>query len=89
MQKALARSLCTKNYCWQQDSDEIVHESDYSKIRNLIKNFPKNVELLALPVIEYWGGPEKVRLDINPVAWRRTDDSDAVGQITFVYVRAN
>ena len=70
MQKALARSLCTKNYCWQQDSDEIVHESDYSKIRNLIKNFPKNVELLALPVIEYWGGPEKVRLDINPWKWR-------------------
>jgi len=70
MQKALARSLCTKTYCWQQDSDEIVHESDYDKIRNLIKNFPKNVELIALPVIEYWGGPEKVRLDVNPWKWR-------------------
>ena len=33
------------------------------------------------------GGP--IRLDINPVAWRRTDDTDAVGQITFVYVRVN
>jgi len=30
-----------------------------------------------------------VRLDINPVAWRRTDAADAVGQVTFVYVRAN
>ena len=30
-----------------------------------------------------------VRLDINPVAWRRTDDTDAVGQVTFVYVRVN
>ena len=28
-----------------------------------------------------------IRLDVNPVAWRRTDDNDAVGQITFVYVR--
>ena len=28
-----------------------------------------------------------IRLDINPVAWRRTDDTDAVGQVTFVYVR--
>ena len=28
-----------------------------------------------------------IRLDINPVAWRRTDGADAVGQVTFVYVR--
>jgi len=70
MQKALARSLCTKNYCWQQDSDEIVHEDDYDKIKSLVKNFPKNIELIALPVIEYWGGPDKVRLDINPWKWR-------------------
>ena len=70
MQKALARSLCTKNFCWQQDSDEIVHEDDYQKIRNLISNFPKNLELLALPVVEYWGGPEKVRIDVNPWKWR-------------------
>ena len=28
-----------------------------------------------------------IRLDINPVAWRRTDASQAVGDVTFVYVR--
>ena len=28
-----------------------------------------------------------IKLDISPVAWRRTDDDDAVGDITFVYVR--
>ena len=28
-----------------------------------------------------------IRLDISPVAWRRTDADDAVGDITFVYVR--
>ena len=27
------------------------------------------------------------RLDVNPIAWRRTDAASAVGQITFVYVR--
>jgi glycosyltransferase involved in cell wall biosynthesis len=69
-QKALARSMCTKKFCWQQDSDEIVHESDYEKITSLVRNFPANVELIALPVIEYWGGPEKVRMDINPWKWR-------------------
>ena len=31
------------------------------------------------------GGP--IRLDINPIAWRRTDGTDAAGAVTFVYVR--
>lgn len=69
-QKALARSLCSGNFCWQQDSDEIVHENDYAKVRNVANNFPKDVDLIALPVIEYWGGPEKVRLDVTPWKWR-------------------
>ena len=28
-----------------------------------------------------------IKLDISPVAWRRCDDSDAKGDVTFVYVR--
>lgn len=69
-QKALARSMCTQAFCWQQDSDEVVHEEDYEKIKSLVKAWPNGVELIALPVIEYWGGPEKVRMDINPWKWR-------------------
>ena len=69
-QKALARALCTSDFCWQQDVDEIVHQLDYPKIKNIIKQLPQGVELIALPVIEYWGGPEKVRVDINPWKWR-------------------
>ena len=69
-QKAEARSRCTGNFCWQQDADEIVHENDYEKIINLAINFPKHADLISLPVIEYWGGPEKVRMDINPWKWR-------------------
>ncbi|MAE87205.1 MAG: hypothetical protein CMB80_31015 [Flammeovirgaceae bacterium] len=69
-QKALARSLCTLDFCWQQDVDEIVHEDDVPKIRSIVNQLPKGVELVALPVIEYWGGPEKVRMDINPWKWR-------------------
>lgn len=69
-QKALARSLCSGHFCWQQDSDEVVHEQDYAKIRNVAGNFPKEIDLVALPVIEYWGGPEKVRLDATPWKWR-------------------
>lgn len=70
MQKAEARALCTGDYAWQMDSDEIVHENDYVKIRQLLENFPKGVNLISLPVLEYWGGPEKVRLDVTQWKWR-------------------
>ena len=70
LQKAYARSLCTSEWCWQMDSDEIVHEDDYDKVKILTKQMPKAMQLLALPVIEYWGGSEKVRIDVNPWKWR-------------------
>ena len=70
MQKAEARSRCTGDFLWQQDADEVVHERDYDKIVKLCKNFPDVVDIVALPVIEYWGGPEKVRVDVNPWKWR-------------------
>jgi len=70
MQKAEARSLCTGDFLWQQDADEVVHEKDYEKIVKLCKNFPDVVDIVALPVVEFWGGPEKVRVDVNPWKWR-------------------
>ena len=69
-QKAEARKLCTGDYLWQQDADEVVHENDYKNIALLVKAFPKNVDLISLPVIEYWGGSEKIRIDVNPWKWR-------------------
>jgi glycosyltransferase involved in cell wall biosynthesis len=70
MQKAEARKMCTGDFCWQMDSDEIVHEKDAPKILDLCKKIPKNIDVLSLPVVEYWGGPEKVRVDIQPWKWR-------------------
>lgn len=70
MQKAEARSMCTSTFCWQMDSDEIVHEDDAKKIIDLCSKFPAGVDLISLPVIEYWGGAEKVRADIMPWKWR-------------------
>lgn len=69
-QKARARARCTEKYCWQQDVDEIVHEDHYAKIHAIIRQFPVFVDLISLPVIEYWGGYDKVRCDINPWKWR-------------------
>lgn len=68
--KASARMFCTQDFCWQMDADEIVHEDDYDKINQLIRAFPKLVDVMALPIIEYWGSAEKVRVDVNPWKWR-------------------
>lgn len=69
-QKAFARSKCTGDWLWQTDLDEIVHENDVSKIRSLCEKMPETVNLIALPVVEYWGGLEKVRIDVNVWKWR-------------------
>ena len=68
--KAISRTICSGEWCWQQDVDEIVHEDDYKKIKLLIKQMPKSMKLLCLPVIEYWGSNRKVRIDVNPWKWR-------------------
>ena len=70
MQKAEARSMCTGDFCWQMDSDEIVHEDDVPKVSDLCAKMPNGVDIISLPVIEYWGGPNKVRCDIQPWKWR-------------------
>jgi hypothetical protein len=58
------------DFCWQMDADEVVHEDDYTKIKNLIKKFPGQVDLVSLPVIEFWGSNKKIRLDVTPWKWR-------------------
>lgn len=69
-QKAEARKLCKGDFCWQMDSDEVVHENDANKIVDLVAKMPNNIDIVSLPVIEYWGGPKKVRCDIQPWKWR-------------------
>jgi glycosyltransferase involved in cell wall biosynthesis len=69
-QKAVARSHCTGDFCWQMDADEILPESDWSKVREICKGFPKGTNLICLPVVEYWGSKEKVRMDVTPWKWR-------------------
>jgi glycosyltransferase involved in cell wall biosynthesis len=70
MQKAEARKMCTKEFCWQMDSDEVVHENDAQKVIDMCMKFPGSINVIALPVIEYWGGVDKVRVDVNPWKWR-------------------
>tara|TARA_A100001011_G_scaffold399414_1_gene507957 strand:- start:5926 stop:7914 length:1989 start_codon:yes stop_codon:yes gene_type:complete len=68
--KAHARSFCTSDFCWQMDADEVVHEDDYKKVHHIMRSFPKYIDIVSLPVVEYWGSARKVRMDINPWKWR-------------------
>ncbi len=70
MQKAFGRAMCSGEFLWQQDADEVVHEEDYEKIRKLAKRFPKDVNLLHLPVIDLWGDNFTARTDRHSWKWR-------------------
>ena len=70
LQKAEARMLCTMEFCWQMDADEILPPWDGKKVLDLCKRMGSTTELISLPVVEYWGGAEKVRIDVTPWKWR-------------------
>lgn len=70
--KQAAREKCTGEFLWQSDIDEIVKKEDRAKLEDLLKqtNYLKDVPILCLPVVEYWGSYNKTRIDINPWKWR-------------------
>lgn len=71
MQKAEARDMCTGDFCWQMDVDEVVSEDDAKKVRPLCERMLENgLEGLSLAVVEYWGSENKVRCDVHPWKWR-------------------
>lgn len=72
MQKAFGRAMVSPDveFLWQQDADEVVHESDYVKIWDMCKRFPPGVDLVHLPVIELWGDDRHVRTDRHSWKWR-------------------
>lgn len=64
--KSKARKLCTGDYCWQTDTDEIVPDYDYKKIRTLpdaIGEAMKEIPVIFLPMVEFWGSFKRIRAD--------------------------
>lgn len=69
--KQAAREKCTGDFLWQMDADEVVVTTK-EKIESLIAQLG-NLEthhVACLPVVEYWGGKDKIRIDVNPWKWR-------------------
>jgi hypothetical protein len=69
-QKAEARKLCTKDFCWQMDADEIVPIAAASRVIEFCRSWPPLVDLVSLPIVEFWGSEQKARIDVNPWKWR-------------------
>lgn len=72
MQKAFGRAMVSPDmeFLWQQDADEIVHEGDYEKVRDVCKRFPADVDVVHLPVVELWGDARHARTDRHSWKWR-------------------
>lgn len=70
--KTLSRKHCTGDILWQFDIDEVVHEKHVPLIRPLAETFQKQnaYDLMALPVVDYWGREGKARLDVTVWKWR-------------------
>lgn len=79
MLKDLARQKCSMDFCFQIDADEILHESDTEKYKVIANQFPTNVDLLALPELEYWGSKGKVRIDVSSWKWRLSRNKKHIG----------
>jgi len=67
--KGIARQYCTGDYCFQIDSDEVVNTTR-EQIEKCCTQLTDELPLLALPVIEFWGSKNKVRIDVNIWKWR-------------------
>lgn len=73
--KQMAREMCTGDMLWQQDVDEVLHESGYHLIRPLVEKLAPQLlvtPIISLPIVEFWGNKlnGKVRLDVNLWKWR-------------------
>ena len=70
--KAKSRALCTGDYCWQTDNDEVVAEHDYPRIRHLpelLKDAFSRYPVIFLPMVEFWGAFETIRADF--FSWKQ------------------
>ena len=78
MQKAYGRAMVSvgpDDFLWQQDADEVVHEDDYEKIKQLAEHFPSDTDLVHLPVVELWGNDKNVRTDRHSWKWRMSKNN--------------
>lgn len=70
--KAKARAGCTGEYCWQTDTDEVVCQHDFDRIRNLpnlLQQLLAQYPIIFLPMVEFWGSFDRIRADF--FSWKQ------------------
>jgi len=70
-EKQYARSLCTGTHLIQLDADEILYEPTPGKILEIVIG-NRFVDVLDLPIINFYGDKQHIRLDPNCWKWRIT-----------------
>lgn len=70
-QKAMARAMCTSEFCIQFDADEICLGNPI-KWKKIAKDMMDGVDIVDLMVLEPFGSPSSLRLnkEHNPIKWR-------------------
>lgn len=70
--KSFARLMCTHPILWQFDADEIVHEGDVQKIKDMAYTLQQSPEtkIISLPVVELWGSPKQATGRRHCWKWR-------------------
>lgn len=60
------------------DVDEVIHERDYIKFRKWTKQFPKEADIICLPVVELFGNEKTVTARRHLWKWRLSRNSPMI-----------
>lgn len=85
--KAFARCLCENDILVQFDVDEIAHQDDVEKWKLLAKKFPKDTDILHLPVVELWGDFEHCTYRRHLWKWRMSRNKPEITHAINKYAR--
>lgn len=69
-QKSMARAMAMHEFCLQFDADEVCGKDSGYKFQKLAKDMPKNVDMLSLPIFEFWGPAEDWNLRTDRHIWK-------------------
>ena len=69
-QKALARAMAMYEFCLPFDADEICGKDCGPKFQKLAKDMPASIDMVSLPVFEFWGPSEDWNLRTDRHLWK-------------------
>ena len=69
-QKALSRAMCMYEFCVQFDIDEVCGKDCDVRFKRMAKELPENVDMVSLPIFEFWGPAENWNLRTDRHIWK-------------------